>query len=102
MDVRFIKPLTTIHVAVTQASIADTKVKIALDSHADTCIVADNCLVIHDHNRSVNVFSYDPNDASTMNAAVCHDNLHGGQKDILMINHSIQISVLVNHLFCPI
>ena len=31
-----------------------------LDSHADKCVVSDNCLVIHDHNRPVDVYSYGP------------------------------------------
>ena len=36
------------------------KPKVELDSHANTGVVGDNCLEIHDHNRQVNVYSYDP------------------------------------------
>ena len=39
-----------------------SKPKVELNSHTDTCVVGDNGLVIHDHNRPVNVYSYDPKD----------------------------------------
>ena len=57
---RFIKPLSTIHVMVAHASIASSKPKVELNSHKDTCVVGDNYLVIHDHHRPVNIYSYDP------------------------------------------
>ena len=41
-------------------SLIVVKTKIELDSHADTCVVGDYCLVIHDHKRPVNVFGYNP------------------------------------------
>ena len=37
-----------------------TGTKIELDPNADTCVLGDHCLVVHDHNRSVNVFEYNP------------------------------------------
>ena len=43
---------------VAHASAASSKHKIELDSYAGTCIVCDNCLVIHDHNGPVYVYSY--------------------------------------------
>ena len=43
-----------------QNSLAVVKTKVELDSHADTCILCDHCLVVHDHTRPVNVFGYDP------------------------------------------
>ena len=42
---------------VAHASVASSKPKVELDSHADMCVVGYNCLVIHDHNRPVNVYS---------------------------------------------
>ena len=42
-------------------SVACSKPKVELDSYADTCVIDDN-LVIHDHNRPVHVYSYDPKD----------------------------------------
>ena len=59
---------------VANPSVASSKLKIELDAHADTCVVGDNCLVIHDHNRSVNVYSYNAKDghrsAQTFDATV--------------------------------
>ena len=49
-------------VMVTHASVASSKPKEELDSHADTCVVGDNCLVIQDHNRPFYVYSYDAKD----------------------------------------
>eukprot|EP00970_Alexandrium_tamarense_P014828 scaffold4423_cov144-Alexandrium_tamarense.AAC.2 len=37
-----------------------TCLKSELDSHADTCVVGKHALVVHEHNKMVNVFSYDP------------------------------------------
>ena len=54
-----------------------------------TCVVGDNYLVIHDHNRPINVYSYDLNDghrsAKTVDAAVGYQDPQNGQKFILMI-----------------
>ena len=70
----YVQPLTTIQVTVAHASVASSKPKAELDSHADTCVVDDNGLVIHDHNRPVNIYSYDPKDdhrsAKTIDAIV--------------------------------
>ena len=59
---------------VAHAAVASSKPKVELDSHADTCVVCINCLVIYDHNRLVNVYSYDPKDghrsAMTVDVAV--------------------------------
>ena len=90
---------------VTHASVASSKPKIELDSHANTCLVGDNCLVIHDYNRPVNVYSYDPKDchrsAKTVDATVGYQDPQIGQKFILVINQAICIDGLLNHLLCP-
>ena len=39
-----------------QKNITVVKTKIELDSNRDTFVVDDQCLVIHDHNRPVNVY----------------------------------------------
>ena len=86
------------------ASIASSKPNVELDSHADMCVVGDNCLVIHNHNRPVNVYSYDPKDgyrnAKTVDVAVGYQDPQSGQKFILIINQAIHIDGLVNHLLC--
>ena len=43
-----------------QNSLVVVKTKIELDSHADTCVVGDDCLVVHEQNRPLNTFEYDP------------------------------------------
>ena len=58
----FVKPLTTVCITVAHSSVASSKPKVESDSYADTCVVDDNCLVIHDHIRPANVYSYDPKD----------------------------------------
>ena len=67
-------PVSTIHILVDHASVAISKPKVELESHAEMCVVGDNCFVIHDHNRPVNVYSHDPKDgqrsAKIVDAAV--------------------------------
>ena len=43
-----------------QKSITVTETKIEFYSHADTCVIDVKCLVVHDNNKSVNVFGFDP------------------------------------------
>ena len=43
---------------VAHTSVATSKPKVELDSHTDSCEAGDNCLILHDHNRPVNVYSY--------------------------------------------
>ena len=91
---------------VAHASVASSKPKIELDSHADTCVVGDNCLVIHNYNRLVNVYSYDPKDghrsAKTVDATVGYQDPQSRKKFILMISQAIWIDGLDNHLLCLI
>ena len=43
-----------------QNSLTILETKVELDSYADTCVVGDYCLVVHNHNKPMNVFGYDP------------------------------------------
>ena len=78
------------------------KSKVKLDTHADTRVVGNNCLVIHNHNKPVNFNSYDPIDghrsAKTVDAVVGYHDPQHGQRFILMIKQAIHIDGLVNHL----
>ena len=69
------------------------------------CVLGDKGLVIHDHNRPVNVYSYDPKDghksAKTVDATVGYQDPQSGQRFILMINQAICIDGVVNYLLCP-
>ena len=81
------------------ASVASIKPKVELDSHVDTIVVGDNSWVIHDHNRPVNVYSYNPRDgnrsAKTGDDTVGYQDLQSGQ-----INQAICIDGLENYLLC--
>ena len=66
-----------------------------------TSMYGDNCLVIHDHNRPLNVFNYDPKDGHECVRIVNAEDPHSGQKYILMIDQAIQISDVDNHLLGP-
>ena len=100
----FIKPLSTVLVMVAHASVVSSKPKVELDSHADTFVVGNNCLVIHDHNRPVNFYNYDPKDghkrAKTADATVGYHDPQSGQKFIIMISQGIYINDLESHLLC--
>ena len=69
------------------------------------CVVGDNCVVLHDHNKPGNLYSYHPKDgqgsAKTVDAAVEYQDQKSGQKFILMINQAIQINGLESHLLSP-
>ena len=53
---------TIVCFTVTQAKTTSNRPKIVLDSHINTGVVGDHCLVVHDHDRPINVYSYDPKD----------------------------------------
>ena len=55
---KFVKPLSTVPDMVAEASVASNEVKVELDSHPDMCVVGDNYLVIHYHNRPVYIYNY--------------------------------------------
>ena len=81
----YVQHLTIVQVTEVHTSIASSKPKVELDSHADTVIVGDNCSVIHDLNRPVNVYRYDQKDghrsAKTFDAAVGYQDPQSGQND---------------------
>ena len=45
---------------VAHASVASSKPKGELNSHVETCVVGCNGLVIHDHDRPINVYRCGP------------------------------------------
>ena len=75
----YVQLLTTIQVMVAHASAASSKPKLKLALHEDTCVVGHDCLVVHYHNRPVNVYSYNPIDghrsAKTVDATVNYQDL---------------------------
>ena len=79
----------TVHIS-DHSSLPVVKTKLELDSHADTCVVGDHCLIVHDHNRPVNVYRYDPKVGSKhvciVDAAVAYTEPKTGQVVILLLN----------------
>ena len=75
-----------------------------LDSHADTCVVGDNALIVHDFDRPVSVTGYNQKvsheDARTVTAAAAYDNSLG-ETIVLVIHQAIHIPRLQHNLLCP-
>ena len=92
----YVKPLHMVHVMVAYPSVASSKLKIELDSHAGTCVVGDNYSVIYDHNL-VTEYSYNAKgghrSAKTVDAMVGYQDPQSGQKFILTINQAFCIMV---------
>jgi hypothetical protein len=76
-----------------------------LDSHADTCVLGRDCLVILDYDRPVQVVGYDPalgvKTYRTISGVVAHDDPATGEVFHLVINQAIYIPHLDHHLLCP-
>ena len=82
-----------------------TCLKSELDSHADTCVVGKHALVVHEHNKLVNVFSYDPKSkgkpAKIVDALVKYVDPFTGAESLIMINQAIHVDYLDHNLICP-
>ena len=95
--------LQTLHLSV-HTSIALVETKIELDS-IQIYVVSDNCLIVHDHNRPVNVNVYNPKaglkHAHVFNATVAYIVPEMGHVVILSINHMIKMKGLDHCLLCP-
>ena len=88
-----------------QKSLTEVKIKIELDLNADTCVVGDQCLVMHDHNRPVNVYGYDPKaglkQACIVDSVFAYDQSKMCQVAIFLINQVIEMKGLSHHLLMP-
>jgi len=78
---------------------------VELDSHADTCVVGRNALVVHEHDRLVMVSGFDPTqpprEARIVDAAVKYTLRDTGDQVLLVINQAILIPELDHCLLCP-
>ena len=77
-----------------------------LDSHADTCVVGKNALIIHILNKKVNVTGFDPSlgkvkDLDLVSAALAYDCPETGETVILMIHQAVHVPTMINDLLCP-
>ncbi len=76
-----------------------------LDSHANTCVLGCDALIILDYNRSISVVGYDESLGSktyqTVSGVVAYDDPQTGRTVYLIINQAIHIPHLDHHLLCP-
>jgi hypothetical protein len=76
-----------------------------LDSHADTCVLGRDALLILDYNRPVSVVGYDESFGSktyqTMSGVVAYDDPQTRRTLHLIINQAIHIPHLDHHFLCP-
>jgi hypothetical protein len=76
-----------------------------LDSHANTCVLGRDALIILDYNQPVSVVGYDKSLGSktyqTVSGVVACDNPQIGRTLHLIINQAIHIPHLDHHLLCP-
>ena len=85
-------------------SLAVINTKIALYSLADTCVVGNHYLIVHDHNRPVNIYACIPKAGSkhacVVDATVTYAEPDTGQFAIFFINQAIEMKGLGHHLLC--
>ena len=76
-----------------------------LDSHANTCVLGHDVLIILDYNRPVSVVGYDKSLGSktyqTVSCVAAYDDPQTGRTLHLIINQAIHIPHLDHHLLCP-
>jgi hypothetical protein len=80
--------------------------KVELDSHADTCVVGRNVLIVNEHDtRVVNVSGFDPSQparsAKIVDCAVKYICPGTGEIILLTINQALHIPELEHFLLCP-
>jgi hypothetical protein len=77
-----------------------------LDSHADTCVVGKNALIVHLLDKKVNVTGFDPTQGKIkgldlVSAALAYDCPRTGEATILMIHQAVHVPTMDNDLLCP-
>jgi hypothetical protein len=83
-------------------SIGETTLE--LDSHADTCVLGCDALILLDYDRPVIAKGYDPSlgtkTYATVSGALAYDDPVTGKVYHLVINQAIHIPHLDHHLLC--
>jgi hypothetical protein len=81
------------------------EITLELDSHADTCVLGHNALVLLDYDRLVIVKGYDPflgtKTYATVSRALVYNDPVSGKVYHLVINQAIHTSHLDHHLLRP-
>ena len=77
-----------------------------LYSHADTCVIGKDCLILNDYERPVTLYSYDRSLGAqsfcTVSAVLGYIDPKSGQTYHLVIHQAIEIPHLEHSLLCPI
>ncbi len=97
-----VAPVQTVKSTCSQSNF--NKISVELDSHADTCVVGSNVLVVHDHERFVDIYGFDRksqrSNACTVDAAIACEDTVTHSTVILMINQAIKINSMHNIILC--
>lgn len=76
-----------------------------MDSHADTCVLGADALVVQDFMRPVTVAGYDPSQPTqtfrTVSGVLAHVDPNSGGTYHLLFHQAIHIPHLDHHLLCP-
>ncbi len=76
-----------------------------LDSHADTCVLGCDALILLDYEQPVVVKEYDPSLGTktydTVSGVLAYDDPLTGKVYHIVINQAIHIPHLDHHLLCP-
>ena len=92
-------------VRISAVSMTSEETRAELDSHADTCVVGKAALVIHDHNRPVQVTGYNESHGAktykTVDAVIGYDDPTTGEVRMILVNQAIHMPELNHHLLCP-
>jgi len=66
-----------------------------LDSHADTCVLGCDALILHDYLRPVSIQGYDPSlgtvQYNTVSGALAYDHPNSGETYHLVVNQAIHM-----------
>ena len=93
--------MQTVHLGA-QKHLPVVRTEIHFNSHADTCSIDNHFVVVHDHNRPMNVFVYNSKRGSKsvciVDVAIAYAELETGQVVIVLINDAIEIKGLNHHL----
>jgi hypothetical protein len=80
------------------------EITLELNSHADTCVLGPDALILLDYDRPVIVKGYDPSlgtkTYATVSGALAYDEPVTGKVYHLVINQAIHIPHLDHHLLC--
>jgi hypothetical protein len=87
-------------------SIGEITLELDSHSHADTCVLCRDALILLDYDRPVIVEGYDPSlgtkTYTNISEALAYDDPVTGKVYHLVINQAIHIPHLDHHLLCPV